>query len=115
MGGSVASSTESRPRTIRDVSPRMAKAALTDRENRGAVLLGHAIQRALSLLGWTVDRCALECKRDRAQVSRWISGTERPQIDTLLLIEEFRQPFAVAIAEVAGCDVRTVIEVRRRA
>lgn len=109
----------STPRTLRDVRPVMAKAVLTDRESREnpAQLLGSAIQRALSLLGWTVDRCALECKRDRAQVSRWIAGSERPQFDTLWTVEELRQPLAHALAELAGCKVTTVIEMdaRRRA
>jgi hypothetical protein len=92
----------------------MARAGLTDRENPAARLLGGAIQRALSLLGWTVDRCALECKRDRAQVSRWIAGSERPQFDTLWTVEELRQPLVVALAELAECGVRTTIEIQQR-
>lgn len=91
----------------------MAKAALTDRETP-AQLLGRAIQRALSLLGWTVDRCAIECHRDRAQVSRWIAGTERPQFDTLWTVEELRQPLVVALAQLADCDVSYSISASMR-
>lgn len=90
----------------------MAKAVLTDRENGGWIAVGLIIARALSLAGLTIDQCARECGRDRAQVSRWIHGQERPQIDTLWMVEALRQPLAQAIAEASSATVEIVVRMQ---
>lgn len=94
----------------------MAKANLTPCEVTSAdlrKLVGSAIERACSLIGWTKKELAGRLDKDHAQVSRWISGDERPHFDALFALEEFRQPLAVALAELAECEVETVIRVKR--
>jgi hypothetical protein len=110
----VLSASSPRHRELGEIQPRMAKAVLPKGENDQRRLLGGAIQRALSLAGWTADRLSREVSRDHRQVGRWISGEERAQLDTLWAVEEFRQPLCIALAELAECEVRTVIEIPHR-
>ena len=77
--------------------------------------IGGAIQRAMSLRGWSLKELAGAVDRDERQCARWIDGTERPQFDTLFGVETFRQPLIVALAELAGAgvEVTTAITIRR--
>lgn len=80
------------------------------------VQIGHAIQRCFSLAGLTQKEGAAKVGRDQAQVARWISGAERPQLDLLFAVEDLRQPLVLALAELAGnVEVQTVITIRRSA
>jgi hypothetical protein len=92
-----------------------AKAHLTVGENRDfRSEIGRALARAFALAGWTtVKEAAAQINRERAQVSRWIAGTERPQFDALFNVPALREPLCVALAELADADVRTTIEFRR--
>ena len=113
------SSSASRHRELAEIRPSgMAKANLRNTEispvaYRAAV--GHAIQRAASVAGWSLKELAGRVDRDPRQVARWLDGSERPHFDALFAIEEFRQPLAVALAELAECEITTVITIRRRA
>jgi len=77
--------------------------------------IGHAIQRAVSLLGWTLKEFAAAVKRDERQCARWINGSERPQFDVLFAVEALRQPLVLALAERAGqgVEIETTIHLRR--
>ena len=95
----------------------MAKATinvLPKGENETRQMFGRAITRALGLLGWNADRLSRELDRDHRQVGRWISGEERPQIETLWDIKELRQPLVLALAEIAEAEVEMVVHVRVR-
>lgn len=80
-------------------------------------LVGAVIQRAASLVGWSLKELAGKCDRDPRQVARWIDGSERPHFDVLFGVEELRQPLVVAIAELAGgaVEIETVVRVKRSA
>lgn len=104
-------------RTMCEVSRRPAKAQLTECETAAwMTAIGRAIDRARQDCGWNVSEFADHVKRDRAQVSRWIAGTERPQFDVLFAVETLRVPIVLRLAALSDAlDVATVITVRRMA
>jgi ribosome-binding protein aMBF1 (putative translation factor) len=96
--------------------PRMAKAALPKGENREfrseLRVIGECLDEARRYLGWTVDQLAQELSRDSKQIARWIRGEERTQLDTAWSVPELRQPFVVALAKRANCEIETIVRVR---
>jgi ribosome-binding protein aMBF1 (putative translation factor) len=116
MGSNVAHAVAPAHRVNAEIRPRMAKADLRNPEVIDLrPLVGTVIQRAMALLGWTLDRLAREIDRDPRQIARWIAGTERPQFDVLWAVEQLRQPLVLAFAELAGSavEIETVVRVRR--
>jgi hypothetical protein len=77
--------------------------------------IGGCLDYARRFVGWTLDQLAAELKRDPRQVARWIRGEERTQVDVVFTCEPLRQPFVVALAVLASCDVETTVRIRRRA
>jgi len=103
-------------RELADMQPRMAKADVRKPEMFDfRAQVGGAIERAASLVGWSLKELAGKVDRDPRQVARWIDGSERPHFDALFAVEELRQPLVVAFAEMAGhgVEVETVVRVRR--
>lgn len=86
--------------SLEDVAPVMAKADLKKLEAADfRADIGKAIQRALSLAGWSQKEAAGHIGRDAAQIARWIAGTERPQFDAALFaVEALRWPLVQALA-----------------
>lgn len=114
MSRSVLDQTLPVPRDYREKSPAMAKATIKVHpkgENETRLMFGRAIVRALRLIDWTAERLAKELERDHRQIGRWITGEERPQIESLWDIKELRQPLVIALAEMAHAEVETVIRV----
>lgn len=102
--------------SLEDVRPSMAKADLTSVETAHFQSeIGRCVQRAISILGWSNKEAAGEMGIDPAQLSRWIAGTERPQLDRLFRVAALRQPLVIALAALAGADVDTRISFRRSA
>lgn len=99
---------------LESCEPSMAKADLKNIET-AAQLIGKAVSRCFALAGVSQKEAAALVGRDPAQVARWISGAERPQMDALFAVEALRQPLVVALAELAGADVTTHIAIRRSA
>lgn len=91
----------------------MAKADLKNLEIADCrPLIGHAIQRALSLIGWSQKEASGRIGREPAQLARWIAGTERAQLDALWAVCELQKPLVIALAEQCHdetIEVRTVI------
>lgn len=90
--------------------------ALMNRETPEALRRkpGLALARAIAEAGYSIKEAAAHLNRDAAQVSRWIAGTERVQIDALYAVPRLFAPFVVALAQDAeGVDVVTTITVRR--
>ncbi len=100
--------------TLETVRPVMAKAPLNPIET-GRVQIGRAVQRMCALAGVSQKEAAALLERDPAQVARWISGAERAQVDALFAVARFRQPFIVALSELAGGDVEieTIVRLRK--
>ena len=81
-------------------------------------LLGQAIERAIVLAKLSKQDVAFRMGySDQSALSRWIAGApgETPQFAKLFAIDELRQPLVVALAELAECQVETVIRTKRRA
>lgn len=101
-----------------ETRPTMAKADLRKADiEPWRVEIGRAIDRARLLRGWSLKELADAVGRDERQVSRWIAGTERPQMDALFAVVSLRCALVQAFAELAGSDVEvtTHITVRRTA
>jgi ribosome-binding protein aMBF1 (putative translation factor) len=100
-----------------EIRPRMAKADLRKTETGWLSTVGKAIQRAASLVGWSLKELADHVGRDERQIARWINGAERPQFDALFAVEELRPALVMAIAEMAGdgVELETTIRIRKRA
>lgn len=99
--------------SLEDVAPKMAKADLKNLEADFKAQIGQAIQRAFSIAGLSQKEAAGRLNRDVAQISRWVAGTERPQMDALFAVEELRWPLIQSLASLAQAEV--VTEIRRRA
>lgn len=66
--------------------------------------------------GMTVDEFAHAIDRDARQVGKWLSATERPQIETVFAVERFQQPLVLALARrVRSIEISTHLIVRRSA
>lgn len=117
MNTSIAESMDARHlERLDDVRPRMAK-ALNKVETPWREQVGQAIQRAFALAGVTQKEAAGLLDRDQAQVARWISGAERPQVDAIFAVDRLRSSLVLALSELAGPDVEieTTIHIRRTA
>ena len=84
-------------------------------ENVWRLAVGRAIQRAVSLRGWSLKEFSAAVNRDERQCSRWLSGSERPQFDVMLSVDSLRQPIVIALAELGGdgVEITTAITIRR--
>ena len=101
-------------RVLAETRPEMVKASLRKAENvdfRAEV--GSCLQRAASLVGWSLKQLAAELHRDERQVSRWMNGQERVQLDVVFECEELRQPFAYQLARLSGADGHVHVEFRK--
>ena len=93
----------------------MAKADLKKTESWQDA--GAAIRRALDLAGLSLKEAAALCEKDVAQVARWMTGDEPPQLEAVFACPVLRQPLVIALAERAGAgvSVETTIQIRRTA
>lgn len=93
----------------------MAKAVLGKSENRAEwALLGRAVAVVKGAQSFKEFADRIGCHPD--QVSRWIEGKERPQLDAIFAVPALRGPLVIALAALAeDIDVSTTITVRRRA
>lgn len=98
-------------RTIGDVRPQMLKADVTDRDDlEFRAEIAKCLDFARRYVGWSVEELADKLqKRDRAQVSRWLSGKDRLQLDSVFAVRELQWPFIVALSRLAKCEIETNI------
>jgi hypothetical protein len=97
--------------------PRMAKASLLPKGETAEFRkelreIGECLNSARNQLGWTVDQLARELRKDEKQVARWMRGEERTQVDVVFSVPELRQPFVIALARLAACQIEVVIRAR---
>lgn len=113
MGHSINQPNLPTPLLLADVPVRMAKTALRKAENTHAAL-GKKVERVRELSGLNLQEFAKAIGRNERQVYRWINGTERPQLEAILAVEEFQGLVVTALAEgVPGVVVRTTITIER--
>lgn len=97
---------------------RMAKAELPDftiREKRAKY--GKKLRRASEIAGLDRNQTADELKVDPAQISRWWSGDENPQMWRYDDCYRLRSALLIAEAEAhgAGVEVETTVRIKRTA
>ena len=93
----------------------MAKALKNLEDRPWREQIGRAIERAISIAGLSQKEAAALLDRDQAQVARWVSSTERPQLDAIFAVPVLRGPIVIALAELSqDIDVVTQITVTRR-
>jgi hypothetical protein len=63
------------------------------------VLIGSAIQRAVSRVGWSNKEAAAKAGVDDAEFGKWLSGNRRPQFDRLMALDALRWPLICALGE----------------
>ena len=82
---------------------RMAKVDVRTPDNvELPALIGCAIQRAVSIVGWSNKEAAAKVGVDDAEFGKWLSGGRRAQFDRLLAVPELRWPLLCALADVTG-------------
>jgi transcriptional regulator with XRE-family HTH domain len=77
--------------------------------------IGAAIGRAIEVLGWSGKEAAAKVGVDPAELTRWLTGERRPQMDRLFAVPELRQPLVTTLAALADAEVVTEIRFRRSA
>lgn len=77
--------------------------------------IGECLEFAQNAVGWSLKELAGAIGRDERQISRWIRGDERTQVDAVFAVARLRQPFVIALAKLAECEIETVVRVRRSA
>ncbi len=63
-------------------------------------LIGVAIQRAVSRVGWTNKEAAAKVGVDDAEFGKWLSGNRRPHFDRLMALDALRWPLICALADI---------------
>lgn len=99
---------------VDDIRPRMAKALNKVEERDWKADMGKVIARCFELAGLTDKEAGALMDRDKAQISRWIAGTERPQFDAIFAVPQLRAPLVLALAEQTPDTVEAVTELRIR-
>lgn len=110
----VASEPIARHREVPEIRRTMLRADLRkadDVDFRGEI--GACLQRAASLLGWSLKELSGKVKRDERQIARWLNGQERVQVDVVFECEELRQPFALQLSKLSGADLHIHAEFRK--
>ena len=101
---------DSAHRVIPEKSAGQLKADLRKPENTEFLAeIGACLDAARREVGWTIDQLAAELKREPRQVSRWMRGEERTQVDVVFAVKALREPFVVALAKLAAMPVETTI------
>lgn len=104
---------EGTSRSVRAKVHSVARKKIAISEYRAAV--GLCIERARCLSGLTADQFAAELDCHPTQLSKWIRNVEPPQIDRVLM-SPMRGFMLQALAErTPGCEVESVIRMRRSA
>lgn len=96
---------------------KVAKAHLRKAEIDYKVLVGHVVESARRMRGWTNDELAGQVNRDPRQVAKWQDGRERPQFDALFKIDDdlFKNALVIALARLGtSVEIDTVIRLRMK-
>lgn len=67
--------------------------------------LGECLGFARRYVGWSLKELAAALNRDERQIARWERGEEKLSIVAVFAVPKMRQPFVVALAKLASCDV----------
>jgi ribosome-binding protein aMBF1 (putative translation factor) len=113
MSASLHDRVASGPRVIPEKASAMARADLRKAENDEIQAdIGGCLDYARREVGWTLEQLAAELGRDPRQVRRWIANEETVQTHVVWKAKPLRQPFVIALARLAACQVEVVIRAR---
>lgn len=116
MAAIVAQQTQRHPVLLPDRASSMAKAEVRKTDQEPRELVGKALTRTRLIVGWSLKECGAAFDRDESLVRGWESGEKRPPFDELLFHEVYGPVLVIELARMlAVCDVKTTIEIRRRA
>jgi hypothetical protein len=103
------------PLLLPDKSGRTAKASIRKTDTEGYyAALGGCIEEVRRVSGLTLKEFAAVVGKDERQIARQVEGKDRPQLEAVFAVERFRGPLVIALARLAaGCEIDTVIHVRR--
>lgn len=112
----VTDAASSRPVLRADERARMAKAAVRKADNQHEEM-GRVVREVRKASGLNLDEFALAIKKDPRQVKRWEEAMDRPQIEAVFAVDEFKPLVLEAMACQSGHAVEreTVIRIRRTA
>lgn len=77
-------------------------------------LIGSAVQRAVSTVGWSNKEAAAKVGVDDAEFGKWVNGTRRPQFDKLMALDALRWPLICALADCLQV-AEEIVTLKRRA
>lgn len=109
-------------KSFENLRPQQAKAHLKPLEtDTWRADIAGAFVKALSMAGLTPKEFAWESRtsdekeRDLGQISRWMKGTERPQLDVIFAVKAMRLPMVLCLAELSEeITVKTTLECTHR-
>lgn len=115
---SIAEKPAARHPELSEIRGSMLKTDLRKAEMDDRRVVGRAIVRARSLLGWSLKELSGKVGKDERQIARWEKGDDRDraQLDALWAVEEFRGPLVIALAEAmddSGVVVTTHVQIRQ--
>jgi hypothetical protein len=95
----------------------MAKASVRKADGNPHAEMGAVVVAVRKASGLNLDEFALAIKKDPRQVKRWEEATDRPQIEAIYAVDEFKPLVVEAMAHGSGhqVEVDTVIRIRRTA
>jgi hypothetical protein len=127
MAVNLQNSSAASPRVNSERANRQLKATLRKAEKPAGTAdslkdLGGCLDFARRYAGWTLDQLVGELAEatgrafDARQVSRWIRGEERTQVDAVLCVRQLHGPFVIALANLRSDDivVETTIRILRK-
>jgi hypothetical protein len=103
-----------------EIPTRMAKAGLSTlrkaENDEWPKRVGAALERAVSVCGWTLDEFSGKVGRNERQCRRWMTGEEHQQMDTLFAVKELQQPLIIELAKIAGegVEIETTVRITHR-
>lgn len=110
-------STDRHPGILDIGRPVMAKANVQIQDIDWKRAVGQAIERAISMVGWTKSEAAGRIDVDAAEFGKWLTGERRPHLDRLFALEELRVPLVMSFAALdpSAFQIKHTIEARRLA
>lgn len=111
MSNSLAQPIDGRPVLRPDGRARMAKAAVRKADNPHAEM-GAVVVAVRQASGLNLDEFAQVIKKDPRQVKRWEDATDRPQIEAIYAVDDFKPLVVEAMAQRSGHRVETEVVIR---
>lgn len=92
---------------------RPCKATLRKPESDDAMAeIGECLDFARRSVGWSLKELAAALNRDERQIQRWCDGKENTNIAAVFAVAVLQQPFVIALAKLAECEIETTVRIK---